>query len=289
MKTKIIKIAFLALIVLLAGSASANNCYFNRDLGIGSRGEDVRCLQQYLRSYSYGYGNADGVYGPMTMQAVINWQASNGVYPTSGYFDSVSRSKYSRMFSLTNTNTFGSVLGASTTVSSYSTTTYSSQENMAREKIEKALDEIDDAQDEIDDSNQSTTAAEKKLKNAYNDIFDAIRAFIIDRDYNDAFDYADDALENAEDASDEVDGKSDRDSAEDAIDDADEAIDDAQDDIDDAEDRGQYVEEANDLLDDAREALDDAEDEFDDAHYDDAEDLAREAQDLVDEALSEIN
>lgn len=289
MKTNIIKIAFLALIILLAGSAQANNCYFNRDLGIGSRGEDVRCLQQYLRSYSYGYGNPDGVYGPMTMQAVINWQASNGVFPTSGYFDTASRSKYSRMFSLSNTNTFGSVLGASTTTSSYSTTTYSSQENMAREKIEEALDEIENAEDEIEDSNLNTSKAEKKLKNAYDDIFDAVRAFIVDRDYSDAYNYADDALENAEDAIDEADGGSDRDSAEDAIDDAEDAIDDAQDDIDDAEGNGRYVEEANDLLDDARDALEDAEDEFDDADYDEAEDLADEAQDLVDDALNEIN
>jgi len=288
MKTKIIKIAFLALIVMFAVNTQANNCYFNRDLGVGSRGEDVRCLQQYLRTYSYGYGTADGVYGPVTMQAVIKWQASNGISPISGYFDSASRSKYSRMFSLGNTNTFGSVLGVSTT-NSFTTTTFSSQEKMAREKIEEALDEIENAKDEIDDSNQNTSSAENYLEEAKDDILEAMRSFILDKDYDEAYDYAEDAMNNAEDAIDEVDGKSDRDSAKDAIDDAEDMIDDAQDDIDDAENNGQYVEEANDLLDDAREVLEDAEDEFDDGDYDDAEDLADEAQDLVDEVLDEIN
>ena len=46
MKTKIFGVLFLASALFVALNAEAANCNFTRDLGQGSWGEDVRCLQQ---------------------------------------------------------------------------------------------------------------------------------------------------------------------------------------------------------------------------------------------------
>jgi peptidoglycan hydrolase-like protein with peptidoglycan-binding domain len=287
MKTKIIKIAFLALIVLLAGSASANNCGFYRDLGQGSRGEDVRCLQAYLQSTGYSYGNADGVFGPLTRQAVISWQVGKGIFPANGYFDAVSRAKYY------GTSTIGSVLGASTTTSYYNNTTTTNTYSMgeqARMAIEDTIEKIEDARDEIDDSNFNTSEAEDSLEMAYDDIFDAMRAYFVG-DYEDAKDFADDAMDNAEDAEDEADGSTggNMNDAQDAIEDAEDAINDAEDEIEEARDDGIFVGLVEDMLDDAEDLLDDAEDEYDDRDYDDAEDSAEEAEDIANEIMDILN
>ena len=65
MKTFIFKAVFIAGLVFMAGNIEANGCNFTRSLVWGSRGEDVRCLQQYLvnsgySAYFYGYSSADG-------------------------------------------------------------------------------------------------------------------------------------------------------------------------------------------------------------------------------------
>ncbi len=107
MKTNILKALFLSAIVLLAARAEAQTCNFTRDLYQGTWGEDVRCLQQYLSTatgYSapgYGYSGLpsqtyiipDGFFGPLTAQALMQWQATKGI-PASGYFDAASRAKY---------------------------------------------------------------------------------------------------------------------------------------------------------------------------------------------------
>src|SRR3989338_6213009 len=98
MKTKISKVLFVVITTVVAFSADAATCNFVRDLGMGARGEDVRCLQKYLNSSGYnsnfyGYNFSDGFFGPLTGQAVMNWQAGNAI-PVSGYFDAMSRTKY---------------------------------------------------------------------------------------------------------------------------------------------------------------------------------------------------
>lgn len=297
MKTHILKILFVFTIVAFASNVEANACNFYRSLGQGSRGEDVRCLQQYLmnsgyNSYFYGYNSADGIYGPMTMRAVALWQSNNGIYPAYGYFDSQSIEKYFNLVPSSGYYNYGggSVLGASTSIySSTSTTTYSSQEVQARQAIEDALEMIEDAEDEIDDSNKNTNSAENYLEDAKDDMLEAVKAFFIDRDFYKALDFANDALENAEDAIDEAGGGGDRDSADDAIEDARDAINDAEDEIEEARDDGDYVGRAEDLLEDAEDLLDEAEEEFDDKDYGDAEDLADEARELAEDAIDEVN
>ncbi len=67
---------------------------FARDLQVGSTGEDVRALQQYLNSHGYtvaesGPGSAGSettMYGNATKAAVIKLQTAAGISPAVGYF-----------------------------------------------------------------------------------------------------------------------------------------------------------------------------------------------------------
>lgn len=295
MKIKIYKASIVSLIAvfsfnIFASSADAVGCNFTRDLSLGMRGEDVLCLQQYLNSSPNGtvftgFIPMDANFGPLTTQAVMQWQTNNGVFPASGFFGAPSRARYLEL-SIGGANTFGGN-------SFFNTTVINSQEERARQRIVDALIMIEDAQDEIDDSNRNTSSAENSLEDAKDDMLDAMRAFFIDRDFFGAFDSADDAFQNAEDAFDEADGNrnrnnNDRDSAEEVIDDARDAINDAQDEINDADDDGDDVDEAEDILRDAEDRLDEAEEEFDDRNFDEAQDLAEEAKDLADDAVDAI-
>ena len=320
MKINIFKVIFLLAVAIITVSAvkdanavSYATCSFYRDLTVGSRGEDVRCLQQYLQNGGYGstfssYGAPDGIFGQKTLQAVVQWQVSCGL-PGYGYFDSASQSKF--MSGACGNYGNGTVLGASTTYTalydvntgkplygnnsnynSISISNSSSKETKAMNKIEDALDEIEDAEDEIEDSTINLVAAKQSLEDAKDDIFDAIRAYF-DKNFTKALNLAEDAIDNAEDARDEADGNNNNNgtkaSAQNAIDDAEDAIDDARDEIEDAEDDRRDVNDAWDLLDEAEDALDDAEDAYDDGDYDDAEDFANDAEDFADDAVDEID
>lgn len=77
-------------------------CNFYRNLYIGSRGEDVRCLQKYLNSSGFivaisGYGSINSetnYFGPLTRDAISRWQRGSNIYPTYGYFGPISRARY---------------------------------------------------------------------------------------------------------------------------------------------------------------------------------------------------
>lgn len=294
MKTKIFKALFLSAIVLLAVRAEAQTCSFTRDLYEGSRGEDVRCLQEYLRSsqYGYTYGYSDGVFGPMTRQALAQWQAGQGI-TASGFFDAISRARYSELMGNYNIPTPG-VVGGYPGNYSYNSYVATPGAQRAQDKMWEALRMIGNAWDEIENTNRNTSSAKKDLKDAQDDLRDAAQEFFANGDYNDAYELAVDAFENAEDAFDKVDGggSGTRADADDAIDDANDAIDDAEDEIDDARDRGvssTIINRAKDFLSDAEDKLDDAEEQFDDKDYDDAEDLANDAEDLAQDAIDEVN
>jgi len=68
---------------------SAGTCSFTRDFTVGSRGDDVTCLQGYL-----SVSPQSGYFGPLTKAAVSKWQSDNGVSPAAGYFGAISRAKY---------------------------------------------------------------------------------------------------------------------------------------------------------------------------------------------------
>jgi len=52
-----------------------------RVLRLGSSGQDVAFVQRVLAGAGYNVGPIDGVYGPRTMQAVMQFQADNGLVP----------------------------------------------------------------------------------------------------------------------------------------------------------------------------------------------------------------
>ena len=108
-------VALQAQLQTLQGGSStvstADKCSFTRSLTVGSRGDDVTCLQKYLTSaghYTYS-GGATGYFGSITRTAVAAWQSANGVSPTAGYFGSISRAKYDSLMATTAASSASSV------------------------------------------------------------------------------------------------------------------------------------------------------------------------------------
>jgi hypothetical protein len=72
---------------------------FARNLTMGSKGEDVRALQQYLNSHGFfvalngagSVGNETTVFGGRTRAALAKFQASVGISPASGFFGPLTR------------------------------------------------------------------------------------------------------------------------------------------------------------------------------------------------------
>src|SRR3989338_9986077 len=63
--------------------ATAGACAFTRDLTMGSKGDDVTCLQNYLIGTGHFTfsGGATGYFGSVTQSAVSAWQSANAVSP----------------------------------------------------------------------------------------------------------------------------------------------------------------------------------------------------------------
>lgn len=70
-------------------------CEFNRNLFLGIKGDDVKCLQNYLGIIETGF------FGSLTRSAVMRWQTENNISPASGYFGSISRKKYLELAPIT--------------------------------------------------------------------------------------------------------------------------------------------------------------------------------------------
>lgn len=69
----------LILVIMTLAFASVANASSNRLLRLGSRGSDVKNLQQRLNSLGYNCGNADGIFGTRTYNAVRAFQRKNGL------------------------------------------------------------------------------------------------------------------------------------------------------------------------------------------------------------------
>src|SRR3989344_767085 len=96
--------ALQAQLLTLQGSSatvSADKCSFTRSLTVGSRGDDVTCLQNYLKTGGHLSVNATGYFGSLTKAAAASWQSANGVAPAVGYFGSISRAKYDSLMATT--------------------------------------------------------------------------------------------------------------------------------------------------------------------------------------------
>ncbi len=75
------KLISFAVIVMMVFSLSAAG-FAMETMKRGSRGDDVREIQEKLISLGYLDGNADGIYGPKTESAVLAFQQDNGLDAT---------------------------------------------------------------------------------------------------------------------------------------------------------------------------------------------------------------
>lgn len=74
-KRKVALLLILALLVTLAATTAQGAAV----LRVGSRGEDVKTLQNKLKRWGYYYGGVDGIFGNQTRAAVKYFQQSNGL------------------------------------------------------------------------------------------------------------------------------------------------------------------------------------------------------------------
>ena len=112
------------LLVLQGSSAStADKCSFTRSLTVGSRGDDVTCLQNYLKTGGHLSVSATGYFGSLTKAAAASWQAANGVSPAVGYFGSISRAKYDSLMATVAASSSSAASSASSAASSASSVT----------------------------------------------------------------------------------------------------------------------------------------------------------------------
>ena len=82
----------------LRGSSGTGACTFTKNLYMGVRGDDVKCLQTYLMGAGQSIpAGATSYFGSQTKAAVSAWQAANSVSPAVGYFGSLSRAKYTSL------------------------------------------------------------------------------------------------------------------------------------------------------------------------------------------------
>ncbi|MEX0917836.1 MAG: peptidoglycan-binding domain-containing protein [Candidatus Paceibacterota bacterium] len=69
----------------------STDCVISKTLGVGSRGDEVACLQDMLMAYGYltSISAPTGYFGPLTAAALSMWQSANDV-PSTGYFGTLS-------------------------------------------------------------------------------------------------------------------------------------------------------------------------------------------------------
>lgn len=92
-------IALLVSMAMFANQASAEDLskadfVFIRNLNIGSRGDDVTALQQFLITNGFlKISTPTGYFGPLTKSTLRAWQVSAGIFPSTGFFGPISRAK----------------------------------------------------------------------------------------------------------------------------------------------------------------------------------------------------
>ena len=97
------------------GTVTGSTYNFTRSLTLGSTGDDVKALQQYLNAQGYAVassgagspGNESSYFGSLTQAALARFQAANGVSPAVGYFGPITRSKIASLGGATTGTTPG--------------------------------------------------------------------------------------------------------------------------------------------------------------------------------------
>jgi hypothetical protein len=82
-----------------SSTAVSTSINFTRDLTVGSQGNDVKALQEYLNNHSFTVassgagspGNESTYFGPATQTALIKFQTAKNIVPASGYFGAKTR------------------------------------------------------------------------------------------------------------------------------------------------------------------------------------------------------
>ncbi|MEK6706661.1 MAG: peptidoglycan-binding domain-containing protein, partial [Bdellovibrionota bacterium] len=105
---------------------------FSRNLTIGSKGNDVKCLQTILNASADTQITATGVgapgsettyFGALTKAAVVKYQAKNSISPTSGFVGPLTRAKLNGVAGTTGAGNVVSLPTGCTSTSGYSSTT----------------------------------------------------------------------------------------------------------------------------------------------------------------------
>lgn len=84
-KFSLYTIASILVFVVASTSTAFALALGDRTLSINSRGADVRELQKELAALDYNVGSIDGIFGPMTRNAVIAFQRDNNVITTGNF------------------------------------------------------------------------------------------------------------------------------------------------------------------------------------------------------------
>src|SRR3989344_6830330 len=87
------------------GTGTTLTCNFTANLTVGSTGNQVKALQQFLNAKGFtvsasgagSAGNETSYFGPATRAAVARFQVANGIAPTAGYFGPLTRAKVNAM------------------------------------------------------------------------------------------------------------------------------------------------------------------------------------------------
>lgn len=80
-KSRLLVITVLLLFSFFASSSVAFAAFGDVSLSLGSRGADVKVLQQKLNSLGY-WCSTDGIFGTWTQKMVIKFQSEHGISPT---------------------------------------------------------------------------------------------------------------------------------------------------------------------------------------------------------------
>lgn len=85
--------------------SSVTGYLFKRSLKFGLSGDDVRALQDFLRSTGfYSPSVSTGFFDSPTKDSVIAWQKANGIEPARGIFGPLSISKYKKLTAVSKSN-----------------------------------------------------------------------------------------------------------------------------------------------------------------------------------------
>jgi len=76
--------------------ASTSSAKFNVNLGVGSRGADVMRLQEVLAALGFFKVTPTGYFGPITLQAVKDYQTAKGIAFVTGFVGPLTRAELNK-------------------------------------------------------------------------------------------------------------------------------------------------------------------------------------------------